>query len=317
MRVVRPPSSLPMSTLCRFTRFNLIISLIFFMQIIGCTFKSADLGTAENPIKFYFVPSVDVKLLEDTSKVMKDYLEKTTPYKFKIAIPPSYIAVVEAFGTNRVDIAALNTYGYVMAHEKYSAKARLITIRYGEATYKAQFLARADSKIKTIADLNGKKVAFVDPASVSGYLLPLKYLNDHNIHPKQTMFAMRHDSVISMIYQRQVDAGATFYSPPEKGVIQDARRLVKAQYPDVEQKIKIIGLTSDIPNDPIVFRKDLPPQIEEEVIQGLIAFAKTTEGLKVLKDLSSITGFKICTDKDYDETRATIKALATAPKGEP
>src|SRR6185437_3716402 len=117
-----------------------------------------------------------------------------------------------SFGTNRADVAALNTYGYIIAHEKYGAEARLITIRYGDSTYKAQFLARSDSGIKKLEDLNGKKIAFVDPASISGYLLPLKYLKDRGIKPKETMFAMRHDNVISMIYQHQVDAGATFYS---------------------------------------------------------------------------------------------------------
>ena len=276
---------------------------------LACTSKNAELGSADNPIKFYFVPSVDMRLLEDTSKLMQKYLEAHTPYKYKIAIPPSYIAVVEAFGTNRVDVAALNTYGYVLAHEKYGAEALLVPIRYGEATYKAQFLARADSGINKLEDLNGKRIAYVDPASISGYLLPLKYLKDRGIKPKHTMFAMRHDNVISMIYQRQVDAGATFYSPPEKGEIQDARRLVLAQYPDVEKKIKIVALTSAIPNDPIVFRKDLPEEMKNAVIESLIQFTATPEGLEAMKKLSSITGLKRCTDKDYDATRDAVKAL--------
>jgi phosphonate transport system substrate-binding protein len=277
--------------------------------INSCTHHRADLGSEKNPVKFFFVPSVDVKLLEDTSKVMAAYLEANTPYKFKILIPPSYIAVVEAFGTNRADVAALNTYGYIIAHDKYGAEARLITVRYGETTYQAQFLARSDSKINKLEDLNGKKIAFVDPASVSGYLLPLKYLKDHGIKPKETMFAMRHDNVISMIYQRQVDAGATFYSPPAENQIQDARRLVKAQYPDIESKVKIVALTSPIPNDPIVFRKDMPEDMKKSICDVLIKFAETPEGQTVLKQLSSITGLKPVTDKDYDETRAAVKAL--------
>lgn len=282
------------------------------LWIGSCTHHRPELGSEKNPIKFFFVPSVDVKLLEDTSKVMSDWLEKNTPYKFKILIPPSYIAVVEAFGTGRADVAALNTYGYIIAHEKYGAEARLITIRYGESTYQAQFLARSDSKIKKLEDLNGKKIAFVDPASISGYLLPLKYLKDRGIKPKETMFAMRHDNVISMIYQHQVDAGATFYSPPEAGEIQDARRLVKSQYPDVEDKIKIIALTTPIPNDPIVFRKEMPEEMKRTLCAALIKFAQTSEGQKVLKQLSSITALKPVTDKDYDETRAMVKSLGEA-----
>lgn len=147
---------------------------------------------------------------------------------------------------------------------------------------------------------------------MSGYLLPLKYLNDKGIKPKETMFAMRHDNVVSMIYQRQVDAGATFYSPPAENEIQDARRLVRAQYPDVEKVVKILELTSPIPNDPVIFRKDMPENMKKEISESLIRFAASPEGMEVLKKLSSVTGLAHTTDKDYDTTRAAVKALGAA-----
>ncbi len=283
--------------------------LCILIAFCGCTRKRAELGTKENPIKFFFVPSVDVKVVEDTSKILQKYLEAETPYKYKILIPPSYIAVVEAFGTNRADVASINTFGYILAHDRYGVKAKLTVIRHGEATYKAQFLTKTEGKIKKLEDLNGKKVAFVDPASTSGYLLPMKLLKDRKIIPKETMFAMRHDNVVSMIYQGQVDAGATFYSPPFNNEIQDARRLVKSQYPDVEAKIKIIELTTPIPNDPIVFRKDLPEEMVTKVSDALVAFAKTPEGQETLQKLSSVTGLIPTTDEQYDSTREILKSL--------
>ncbi len=283
--------------------------ILALLGLTSCTSQRAELGTSNNPVKFYFVPSVDMQLLEDTSKILKNHLEKVTPYKFKISVPPSFIAVVEAFGTGRADVAAINTYGYVLAHEKYGAQARLVTVRYGEATYKAQFLSRADGPIKEIKDLEGKKMAFVDPSSVSGFLLPMRDLKDRGIKIKDHVFAMRHDSVVTMIYQRQVDAGATFYSPPAEGKIQDARRLVIKQFPDVEKKIKIIGLTQEIPNDPIIFRKEMPEEMKSKIIEALISFSKTPEGSEALKKISSVTGLNLISDKDYDSTRATVKAL--------
>lgn len=287
------------------------LSVVCFC-VASCTQQKSELGSAGNPVKFFFVPSVDMKLLEDTSTKLESFLEKDTPYKFKISIPPSYVAVVEAFGTKRADVAAINTFGYVLAHEKYGAEARLVTVRFGETTYKSQFLVRSDSGIKKLSDLDGKKIAFVDPASVSGFLLPLKYLKDQGVKPKETVFAMRHDNVVSMIYQRQVDAGATFYSPPAEGEIQDARRLVKAQYPDVADKIKILELTSPIPNDPVIFRKDMPEEMKATIVRSLIRFAQTEEGLDVLKKLSSVTGLSPTSDHDYDATREAVKALGTA-----
>lgn len=279
----------------------------------SCQFKKDALGTEKNPIKFHLVPSQDVKVLADSSKALKDYLEAHTPYKFEITIPQSFVAVVEAFGTQRADMASINTYGYYMAHEKYGVEARLTVIRFGLSTYQSQFLARAGGEIKTLRDLSGKRVAFVDPASTSGYILPIKTLKERNIEPKEIVFAMKHDSVVSMIYQGQVDAGATYYSPPHNGVMDDARRLVKTQYPDVERKIKIIELSEPIPNDPIVFRKDLPEEMKEKIVNTMLQYVATAEGQNVFDRMVGATNLKKANDGDYDSVREMLKNLA--PKG--
>ena len=165
------------------SRFAVAIAAI--SALVACTGKKAELGTAENPIKVHFVPSVDAKVIEDNSKIFKEFMEKNTPYKYEVSIPQSFVAVVEAFGTKRADVAAINTFGYVLAHDKYGAEARLTVIRHGLPTYQSQFIAKADGPIKSIADLAGKKVAFVDPSSTSGYLLPLKTLKEKKIEPKE------------------------------------------------------------------------------------------------------------------------------------
>lgn len=294
--------------------FVIYAVLLGLTTLISCTSKKAELGTAANPVKIHFVPSVDVKVIEDNSKLLKEYLEKNTPYKFEISVPQSFVAVVEAFGTKRADVAAINTFGYVLAHDKYGAEARLTVIRYGLPTYQSQFIAKADGPIKSIADLAGKKVAFVDPASTSGYLLPLKTLKDKKIEPKETVFAMKHDSVVSMIYQGQVDAGATFYSPPVKGAdgkthLEDARRLVLTQYPDVEKKIKIIELSEPIPNDPIIFRKDMPEEMKTKIIDAIFAFVATPEGKEAFNKIYGVTEFKKATDADYEPVRRMLNDL--------
>lgn len=291
-----------------------VTALLASLAFVACDLKKDALGTPKNPIKFQIVPSVDARVLTHNSQILKDYLEKHTPYKFQITIPQSFVAVVEAFGTHRADIAAINTYGYYLAHKRYGAEAHLTVIRYGSATYQSQFLARADSKIKTLQDLAGKKVAFVDPASTSGYLLPSKTLRDRKIQPKEIIFAMKHDSVVTMIYQGRVDAGATYYTPPQGGQIDDARRLVKTQYPDVESKVKIIELSEPIPNDPIAFRKDIPEEMKEKIVDALLQFAATEEGKKALDLMVGATNFKKASDADYDTVRELLKTLSPEEK---
>lgn len=280
------------------------------MSCVSCTTRKEPLGSAENPVKLHFVPSVEAKVLKDNSKKFQKYLETVTPYKYKVTIPQSYITVVEAFGTKRADVAALNSFGYVLAHERFGAEARLTVLRHGSAYYQSQFIAHVDSGIEKIEDLDGRAVAFVDASSMSGYKLPLKTLTDRNIRPKETVFAMKHDSVVTMIYQRQVDAGATFYSPPHDGKIDDARRLVLRQYPDVTDKIKIISLTDEIPNDPIVFRKDLPEDMKQVITQAFVDYIKTDEGKAAFGAIYGVTGLKTATDADYKSVREMLARKA-------
>lgn len=290
-------------------KFSFILSLFLFLTLASCTKNKAELGTAENPIKLFFVPSIDAKVLEDNSKIIKGLLEKLTPYHYEVAIPQSFVAVVEAFGTNRADVAAINTFGYVLAYDKYGAQARLTVLRHGSSTYQSQFIALTNSGINKLEDLAGKKIAFVDPASTSGYLLPLKNLKDKNIQPSESVFAMKHDNVISMIYQGQVDAGATYYSPPQDGVIQDARRLVLTQYPDIEKKVKIVSLSDAIPNDPIIFRKELSEEMKVKIVDAFIQIIESPEGKKAFDVIYGANGLKKATDQDYESVREMLKAL--------
>ncbi|MBT4762274.1 MAG: phosphate/phosphite/phosphonate ABC transporter substrate-binding protein [Bdellovibrionaceae bacterium] len=276
---------------------------------MGCTKNKAALGTAENPVKFFFVPSVDAKLLVEKTKFIHKYLEKHTPYKFKISVPTSYVAVVEAFGTNRADIASLNTFGYILANQKYKTEALLTVERFGHYDYKGQIIARTDSGINKIEDIQGKKIAYVDPASTSGYMLPATLLKERKIKPSQKVFAQRHDNVVTMVRQKQVDVGATFYSPKEDGKLQDARRLVLTQYPEIEKEVKIIHLTDPIPNDPIVFRKGMPDAIKKDVQAALLNYLNSKEGKAIFHELYGVTGLKKSTDKDYDGVRAILTAL--------
>lgn len=286
-----------------------LLALFVAFALAGCTRNKAELGTAENPIKLHFVPSVDAKVIETNSKAFKDYLEANTPYKFEVSVPQSYVAVIEAFGTKRADIAALNTFGYVLAHQKYGAEAKLVTVRHGSATYQSQFVVKADSKFQKLEDLEGARIAFVDGASASGYLLPLKTLKEKNIKTKETVFAGKHDGVITMVYQGQVDAGATFYSPPTDGKIEDARRLVLTQFPDVEQKVRILDLSLPIPNDPIVFRKEMPEEMKQKLVETFVKFVNTPEGKVAFKEVYGVTDLKLTSDKDYEEARRMLTAL--------
>lgn len=284
---------------------------IFVIILSARELNEGVLGSRTNPIKIYFTPSVDAERITTNAKELIDFLEKETGYYFITAVPASFIAVVEAFGTKKTDIASINTFSYLMANEKYGAEAKLRIVRDGNQTfYKGQFITRFDSGINDLSDIQDRTIAYVDPSSTSGYILPKAKLDKMGVKPSESVFAMKHDNVVTMVYQRQVDAGATYYAPPHSktGEILDARMRVKPQFPDVEEKIKIIGFTEEIPNDPWVFRKDMDEEMKQKIIGALIKFVNTDKGREALFEIYDIVGLIPTSDKDYDKLRNMLKA---------
>lgn len=291
--------------LSRFLILLLFLSLNFLNS--GCTVNS-EVGTQKNPVKLFLIPGQDAQVLEDNGKKVAEFLQKKTHLFFDIKVPSSYIAVVEAFGSKKADVAIMNTFGYILAHEKYGAEAKLMGIHFGERYYQGQIITRK-GHLKSLEDLNGKKFAYVDPASTSGFLMPTELMRKKNVKPKEFIFAGKHDTVVTMVYNKQVDAGATFYTPEKDGKPQDARKLVLTQYPDVFDKIEILKLTDPIPNDPIVFRGELDPEIKNKIKEGLIEYLKTTDGQDTFMKLYNMNGVISVDDTHYDEIRNTLKSL--------
>lgn len=277
------------------------------LALAACTSKS-EVGTADNPIKISLVPGQDTKLLTENGQELEAYFKEKTGLPFEVHVPSSFIAVIEALGSKRADVAIMNTFGYILAHERYGAEAVLIGVFKGREHYWGQIIARKDGP-KSIQDLNGKKMAFVDASSGSGFVLPAKLLKDKNVKPKEVIFAGRHDSVVTMVYQRQVDAGATYHTPALDGIPQDARKLVMTQFPDIFDKVVILAKTEPIPNDPVVVRKDLPPEIRKKVIAAFKDMIKDEKGKKILYNLYHMDDFKETNGSEFEKVEKMLLDL--------
>lgn len=285
------------------------VAFVWMFFLSGCM-KQAELGTRNNPIRMYFTPSVDAETITTNSQEFIRYLEEETGLYFRTGIPTNYVAVVEAFGSGRADIGVMNSFGYLMAHDRYGARAKLRVIRHGQEFYQGQIIVRKDSGIESLEDLQGKNFAFTDASSTSGYMFPLKMIREAGVRLGNTVFAYKHDNVVTMVYQGQVAAGATYHSPPdENGNIRDARSRVLTQFPDVEDVVKILTITEPIPNDPFVFRKDLPEEITSVVIEAIKKYVATERGREVFRNIYSVEGIVEATDSDYNTLREMIEAI--------
>ncbi len=77
----------------------------------------------------------------------------------------------------------------------------------------------------------------------------------------------------------------------------------------MEKKIKIVDLTEAIPNDPIIFRKDMPEEMKKVIIEAMIRFVSTPEGKDAFNSVYGVTDLKPATDADYDPVRSMLKSL--------
>jgi phosphonate transport system substrate-binding protein len=281
--------------------FSTVLILLFLYPSL--VLAAERLGTAQHPIRMMFVPSGEAQTILEGGEDIARRLHKLTGLHFKTSIATSYAAVIEAMGAGKVDIGWLATFSYVLAKQKYDVDLLLIVVRFGSPFYRGQIITHVDSGIQTLADLKGKKFAFVDPASTSGHLYPKTLLLSKGLNPErlfaQSRFAGSHNAVILSVLKGEVDAGATY---------DDARAAVAKTYPEVFTKLRVIAYTQDIPNDTVSARKGLDPAIKQKIKNGLMRLSKTPEGGKVLKRVYGISGL-MDFDAFFDPVREAGRLL--------
>jgi len=86
-------------------------------------------------------------------------------------------------------------------------------------------------------------------------------------------------------------------------------RGVMETYPDVEQGVKMLRLSNEIPNDTVSFRKTLPQEYKDRIVTAILDMAKSPEGLDLLGKLYNITGLVPAVDSDYDIVRRMGETL--------
>jgi phosphonate transport system substrate-binding protein len=259
------------------------LAVVFLLVVAAWAVAPLAPAPAQTKLVMAFVPSGEARTILESGNKIAHLLEVATGYKFESFVATSYAGVIEAMGARRADVGWLNTFSYVVAHEKYGVEVRLVTVRFGNPYYKAEIIAQSGSPINSLADLKGKRFAYVDANSTSGYLFPRVGLKKAGYDPDkffaQTIFAGSHNNVVLAVYQGRVDAGAVF---------EDARGTVQKTMPDVMQKVKVVWKSDPIPNDTVSFRGDLPADIKDRVTKALLRFSQQPAGLDALKSLYEI-----------------------------
>src|SRR6266542_5576624 len=171
-------------------------------------------ATSAQDLKFGFTPVLSEPEMRAEFEPLMNYLSDAIGKKVTLYIAKDYGDLRTQMENGSVDIGSFSPFAYVDAAR--GGKIRIIaqSIIEGSATYRGIIVARRDSRLKSIADLKGKRFAFVDPKSASGYVYPRAMLIEKGINPesyfKETTFAGSHDKVIAAVLEGRVDAGAIY-----------------------------------------------------------------------------------------------------------
>jgi phosphonate transport system substrate-binding protein len=249
------------------------------------------IGSLERPVSLAFTPSQESSTIATNGAAIKAALEKATGLSWKVTTMSSYAAQVEGMCSGSIDVGFFAPLQMTLLLSKSCGAPVISALRNNEngqlaTTYNAQILVRSDSGINTLADLKGKKFAFVDALSASGFVYPsLTIKKETGQEPKtffsQTIFAGGHPQAALAVYNKQVDGAATFI---------DARDSLVAANPDIKTATKVIKTAGPIPNDGVAVRKGFPEDITKKVVDGLRDYSITDDGKRVFLALFTWNG---------------------------
>ncbi|CAG9620559.1 phosphate/phosphite/phosphonate ABC transporter substrate-binding protein [Sutcliffiella rhizosphaerae] len=269
---------------------------------------SGEQATTPDKIVMGFVPSQDSESIADTVEPLANRLGEELGIEVEGRVMTDYTALIEAMGSNQVQVGFIPAFGYVLANEQYDVEVILKSMRRGSGTYKAQYVVHADSGIETLADLEGKVWAYADPTSTSGFLFPASQLMDEfNIATTQdlqmdffsdTLQTGGHDTAAIAVYEGDADVATTF---------DDVRTTLEEEYPDILEKLKVIGYTEDIPNDTISVTKELDKELVEKIKTVFLSLNEDPEMIQIMNEVYNWDEITTATDGEYEVVKKTYE----------
>ncbi len=274
------------------------------LGLVSCGQAEPELGSEENPIIWALVPSGETQEIVAGADDLVAMLEEETGFFFESVVATDYSGVIEALASDppAAHMAALNTFGAILAAERGVAEVALVAVRRGRAFYDGQIVAAADSGITSLADLEGRTFARPDPNSTSGWIVPQIVLAAAGVDPAsdvEVLDAGSHPAVISAVYSGSADAGASYI---------DARAAIQDDNPDVMDKVVVIEEFGPIPNDGIQFSTQMDPEMVETITQAFLDIAATEEGAAAMDSVYSWNEVVRQGDDFYDPFRQILEA---------
>jgi phosphonate transport system substrate-binding protein len=266
---------------------------------------------AQASLHLVLTPSQKPTDLLATGEEFAQVLGKLVGVPVRVTVASDYAAVIEALRNRSADLAFVHPGGYVLASREAKAVIVAKNLWHGKASFTSRIYVRKDSGIKTVEELRGRTIAFVDPASSSGYIYPMVLLikrglvtnRDPKTFFKDVVFSGAHDASMRALLNGHVDAIASFDMAREQYLKDPAER----------ERLVFVAETEPIPEAGIAARDGLDPALFARVRAALLQI-KGPAHAALLKRLYDIDGFETAEDREYDPVRAAIELLGARPR---
>ncbi len=276
-----------MKNLARLLIVGLVFSLFLFSSVARAQQKEILIG---------LIPEMNVFKQRERFKPLAEYLTKKTGVKVNLTILSRYGNIIERFTSEKMDGAFFGSFTGALAIQKLGVVplARPMNLD-GSTQYWGYLFVRKDSGIRSVKDMKGKKIAFVEKATTAGYVFPVAYFKDHGVKDPDKyfsdhFFAGSHDAAIYAVLDRKADVGAAKHSMYDR---------VRKADPRVDKELVILAESAKVPSNGLCVRKGLDKGIQKKLKEALLNIDKDPEGKVVLQKFGGIK-FIETTVADYN-----------------
>jgi len=220
----------------------------------------------------------------------------------------SYAELAASIGDGGVGLAWLPPVPTIDLEGRRIAAALAIPARRGLTTYHAAFIVRRGGP-KTLADLRGRRAAWVQRDSAAGYLVPRMHLAAQGFDVlrffSRELFVHSHAGVVDAIVSGDADVGATFCNvdPASGRILQSAWQDAKG---DSVRPIETLATMGPIPNDALVAAAELPAATRSALTRWLLGLEGPAR--EIFERLVGAGEFRVPAPNHYEILRHALRA---------
>lgn len=228
--------------------------------------------------------------------------------RFEPVLTSSYDELAAAIREGEVGLAWLPPVPTIELESRGEASVLAIPARRGAVTYHAAFIVRRGGP-KTLAELRGRRAAWVQRDSAAGYLVPRMHLAAQGFDVlrffARELFVHSHTAVLDAVLAGEADVGATFCS-----VDGATGRVLRSAWQDEQgnsiRPIEALATMGPIPNDALVAAAAVPAGARASLTRWLLTLdgrAKAT-----FEALLGSGDFRVAAPNHYEMLRHALRA---------